>query len=242
MQAKIQRMKPVGTKFLLISGSMPIEYLRRLEIGLKEDILVLNHIPFYLSLTTKCILSLQIEKYFSDHIKSDFQYWFAFEHHNPTHSNIGIAESLGFKESMIGIKFEKLCDWFDMPELVWRGLQSKLLVLLPIYIKRHGIRLKKSRLYISYLIHEKLLSSIDQTRVIINFRDKESKYDIHEIKDSTYLGNNEMIIRNITFKENDFIDYIEIYFKNYNYEEKIYYDKITSEDIYSHNKDRNNSY
>jgi hypothetical protein len=219
-------------RFRLLFESIPIEYFSEVEKRIMNDRLSLENIHFTIRGLNEPISRLNIENYISDHITSRYTHWFAIKHRNPVRSNLGAAEDLRYNEVAMGIKFENLGGWFDMPRYVWSRFQPLLLVLFPIYIRRYTISSEKQHIVISYLIHKNLIHIIDSSRVVINFRSRDVRYDAIDKDDSPYHIDKVMKIRKIKLIKEADMESIDVYFKILGLEEKIYQDRIMISDIW----------
>lgn len=222
---------PQSERFRLLFESIPIEYFSEVENRIINNRLSLENIHFTIKGLNEDISYLNIENYISDHISSRYTHWFAIKHRNPVRSNLGAAEDLRYNEVAMGIKFENIGGWFEMPRYVWSRFQPPLLVLFPIYIRRYTIISEKQYIIISYLIHENLIPIIDSSRVVVNFTRSDVRYDAIDMDDSHYPIDNVMKIRKIKLIKEADMEYIDVYFKILGLEEKIYQDRIMISDI-----------
>lgn len=104
---------------------------------------------------------------------NEYTYWVGFAVHN------GLTETfsrqIGFNEGKMRLRFTDLNDWLDIPSRDWKNTSAKVVILIPIQIKKESIaRSGESTLTINYSIATSLLPKIEPV-IRIYYNDREQK-------------------------------------------------------------------
>jgi hypothetical protein len=100
-------------------------------------------------------------------------YWVGYAVHNTLTETI--SKQIGLNTSKMRLRFHELNDWFDIPDNDWKNTCTKVVILIPIPIRRESIFCNdRSTLTINYSISTTLLPKLDQT-IRIYYTDGEQK-------------------------------------------------------------------
>jgi hypothetical protein len=157
--------------FQLLAKCRPIEDLNSILTELSEGRFIIQQILLEIEENEiRSCMRLPIQKYGQSYeTNSEYKHWFIFVHHRDGASTHKIAQDLGFVPEEIGLDFYSVYQWFNIPSDEWNRLSLKVILLLPVYVKRvETVSKGNGGVNIVYAIHKEFLSVLDFPRVILH--------------------------------------------------------------------------
>lgn len=142
------------------------------------------------------------------------------------------AEDIGFDADKIDVQFASLYKWFNISEDDWKTISLKVIIIIPIQIKRVTKVFLPSDKEIRYFVNESFMEDVvpkitlkSQTRDIINLNMRDINYKLNFENDASGTIMSIILDQSVP---NDII-WMEVYFKSLIFNTKIMTDRIDTE-------------